>query len=173
MQFRRKKIRLLKSRYLGKQIYFVTLCSEKRHPVFANESVGHWLATRLLDVAARERFLIHAYCIMPDHLHVLLEGSQESSDLIRFVSSFKQETGFTYQKRFGRQLWQPKYYDHILRKAEETEAVAWYIWLNPVRKGLCPSPQEYSLSGSLTIDWRGRCGSKRSWSPPWKRSATL
>ena len=36
-------------------------------------------------MATRERFIIHAYCIMPDHLHVLLEGSQETCDLIRFV----------------------------------------------------------------------------------------
>ncbi|HXY24283.1 MAG TPA: transposase [Candidatus Acidoferrum sp.] len=85
MQFRRKRIRLPESRYLGRQIYLVTLCSEKRHPVFAKEAVGHWLATRLLGMATRERFIIHAYCIMPDHLHVLLEGSQETCDLIRFV----------------------------------------------------------------------------------------
>ena len=168
MPFHRKNIRLPASRYRGKQIYFVTLCCEKRRPIFANESIGHWLITRLLGSAAKDAFAVHAYCVMPDHLHILAEAINESCDLIRFVSSFKQQTGFTYEKRFDRQLWQSRYYDHVLRKAEATDAVAWYIWLNPVRKGLCLAPQDYPLSGSLTIDWRNRCTAAPLWSPPWK-----
>ena len=168
MTFQRKKIRLPPANYLGKRIYFVTICCEKRRPVFTNESLGHWLATRLLGIAVQHCFAIHAYCIMPDHFHVLVEGLSDNCDLARFVSSFKQETEFTYRKRFRRQLWQSKYYDHVLRKAEATDAVAWYIWWNPVRKGLCSSPQGYPLSGSLTIDWKRRCAPARAWLPPWK-----
>ena len=168
MPFQRKKIRLPASRYSGKQTYFVTLCCEDRRPVFTTESLGHWLVLELLKSAAQERFAIHAYCLMPDHIHLLVEGLKDSCDLIRFISFFKQQSGFTYQKKFGRQLWQSRYYDHVLRRAEAADAVAWYIWLNPVRKGLCSAPQDYSLSGSLTLDWRSRCSSAHTWLPPWK-----
>jgi len=118
--------------------------------------------------AAEQSFAIHAYCVMPDHVHLLVEGMIETCNLVRFVSSFKQQTGFSYEKKNGRQLWQPRYYDHILRKAVAADAVAWYIWLNPVRKGLCSVPQDYPLSGSLTLDWRSRCSSSHTWLPPWK-----
>jgi len=168
VSFQRKKIRLPASRYRGKQIYFVTFCCEDRRPVFTTESLGHWLVTAFLKSAARESFAIHAYCVMPDHFHILVGGMIETCDLIRFVSSFKQQTGFTYEKRFDRQLWQSRYYDHVLRNAEATDAVAWYIWLNPVRNGLCSAPQDYPLSGSLTMDWRSLCTSTHAWLPPWK-----
>ena len=168
MSFQRKKIRLPSSRYSGKQIYFVTLCCEDRRPVFTDESLGHWLVTELLKSAAEQGFAIHAYCVMPDHVHLLVEGLIETCDLVGFISSFKQQTAFYYKKKIGRRLWQSSYYDHILRKAVATDAVAWYIWSNPVRKGLCSAPQDYSLSGSLTLDWRGRCSSPHTWLPPWR-----
>jgi putative transposase len=165
----RKKIRLSASRYVGKQIYFLTFCTDERHAAFSNLSVGHWVLTRLLGASTKHEFGIRAYCAMPDHLHILTEALAADSGLVQFVSSFKQETGFAYQKRFHRRLWQPRFYDHILRKPEESERVAWYIWLNPVRKGLCISPQEYPLSGSFTFwDWRDRCAPVESWLPPWK-----
>jgi len=166
--FQRKNIRLPSSRYRGKQIYFVTLCCEDRRPIFANESLGHWLVTELSKSAAAQNFSIHAYCVMPDHVHVLVEGVLDACDFVRFISSFKQQTGFYYKKKIGRRLWQSAYYDHILRKPVAADAVAWYIWLNPVRKGLCSAPQDYSFSGSLTLDWRSRCSPAQTWLPPWK-----
>jgi putative transposase len=168
VSFHRKKIHLPSSRYTGKQIYFVTLCCEDRRPIFTNESLGHWLVTELLKSAAEQSFAVHAYCVMPDHVHLLIEGIIETCDVVRFISSFKQQTGFYCKKKTSHGLWQSSYYDYILRKPVATDAVAWYIWLNPVRKGLCSAPQDYSLSGSLTLDWRSRCSSAHTWLPPWK-----
>jgi putative transposase len=149
-------------------LYFLTLCTYERH-AYLNQSVGRWVLTRLLGASAKYDFAVHAYCAMPDHLHILAEALTETAELVKFVSSFKQETGFAYQKRFHRRLWQPRYYDRILRKPEESELVAWYIWLNPVRKGICVAPEEYALSGSFTIlDWRERCAPAAGWVPPWK-----
>jgi len=122
--FQRKKIRLPSSRYRGKQLYFVTLCCEDRRSIFTNESLGHWLVTKLWKSAAEQGFAIHAYCVMPDHVHLLVEGMIETCDLVRFISLFKQQTAFYYKKKIGRRLWQSNYYDHILRKPVATDAVA-------------------------------------------------
>ncbi len=173
MSFTRKRIRLSPQDYIGKRLYFVTVCCDRRQPVFANEQLGQWLASELCRAAQKANLALHSYCIMPDHLHLLVEGLREDCDLVRFVSSFKQETGSVYSKRFGMRLWQTKYYDRILRRAEQTEALAWYIWLNPVRKGLCGSPQEYPLSGSLTIDWKKRCCPTDTWNPPWRTARKM
>src|SRR5437016_4769119 len=83
--------------------------------------------------AAEQRFAIHAYCVMPDHVHLLVEGMVETCDLVRFISSFKQQTAFYYKKKIGRRLWQSSYYDHILRKPVAANPVAWYTGMNPVR----------------------------------------
>jgi putative transposase len=165
---RRKSIRLPPTTYLGKQTYFITFCTNQRQPIFDDHSVGHRLVENLIATAANHDYLLHAYCLMPDHLHLLLEGREPSSGLVPFIHSFKQKTGFAHQARTSQKLWQPRYHDHVLRDACDVEPIAWYIWLNPVRKNLCQAPQDYPLSGSQTIDWKSRCAPVHTWLPPWK-----
>jgi hypothetical protein len=59
---------------------------------------------------------------MPDHFHLLAEGIRGSSNLLRFVAHYKQTTGFEFQQRWAQQLWQFKYFDHILRKSDAFES---------------------------------------------------
>ncbi|HUU56658.1 MAG TPA: transposase, partial [bacterium] len=92
---------------------------------------------------------------MPDHVHLLVEGNEEA-DLIKFVREFKQRTAYNYKKATGRTLWQRSFYDRILRGDEGTQAVACYIWNNPVRKGVAASALEYPFIGSFVVsvaDW--------------------
>ncbi len=51
------------------------------------------------------------------------------------------------------------------------EDVAWYIWMNPVRRGLCREPREFRFSGSFTLPWRSKKSGNSSWTPPWKRES--
>jgi putative transposase len=168
MNERRKKIRLGTENYRGRRTYFVTLCCAKRHPVFLDEGAAHQVLHELIASVARYDFLLHAYCLMPDHLHILVEGSNDGCDLMRFVIAFKRQTTLAHGEHTDSPLWQSRYYDHILRRTDATENVAWYIWSNPVRKGLCAAPQEYPFSGSFTIDWKSRGAPARLWSPLWR-----
>ena len=47
-------------------------------------------------------FKVWAYCFMPDHLHLLLEGETKEADLKRLIVLFKQASGFGYKKNVGR-----------------------------------------------------------------------
>ena len=77
------------------------------------------------------------------------------------------------EKRTQQRLWQKKYYDHILRTNERWESVACYIWLNPVRKGLCKRAEDWPYSGSFTVDWRKLMAlGVDPWVPPWKKDLT-
>jgi putative transposase len=49
-------------------------------------------------------------------------------------------------------LLQKGYWDHVLRAADNHDAVAWYIFNNPVRKGLVNDPREWPYSGSWMLD---------------------
>jgi len=162
----RKKIRLPESEYRGQKSYFVTTCCEDRRKVFAEAGRAEWIIERSLNHAKVHQFAIHAYCVMPDHFHFLAEGRSDSSDLIRFVSQFKQQTAHEFGSVRGR-LWQRYFYDHILRGRDGLDAVAWYIWMNPVRKGLCKEPEDYPFSGSMTVEWKRKKRPEGSWTPPW------
>jgi len=90
---------------------------------------------------------------MPDHLHFLAHGTEPTSNLLEFVRVFKLRTAYEFNKEGNRKLWEMSFHDHILRKSDEIENVACYIWANPVRGGLCSDPKGYPFSGSQTIDW--------------------
>jgi putative transposase len=173
-QFKRKDIRLPKERYRGRAMYFVTLCFHHRHHLGARPRVASWLIASLRKHASICAFFIHAYCVMPDHIHLLAAGASDESNLAKLIESFKQETGVEFARRTHRRLWQFKYYDRILRASDTADRVAWYIWQNPVRKGFCHTPVHYPFLGSFTeVGAKMLRGSVASeWTPPWNREGT-
>jgi hypothetical protein len=107
---------------------------------------------------------------MPDHFHALVQGIEPSSDLLHFLKVLKQKTAFQYRHRLVEALWQKKFYDHMVRSQTSLGQVAWYIWMNPVRKGLCERPEDYPFSGSFTLDWHAVARPSNPWQPIWRRS---
>ena len=170
MPFYQKQLRLSKNNYLGRRAYFVTLCTQNRTTFFSELSATSWLRQKLIAAAAEFKFALHAYCVMPDHVHFVCEGLAETCALDNFVKSFKQRTAYEFNKTKHTGLWQGRYYDHILRPNESIEEVACYIWWNPVRKALCAHPHHCPFSGSQTLDWMKSSSAAPQWQPPWKQS---
>jgi len=168
MIFLHKNIRLHPAKYRGVQWHFVTLCCADRHRVFADVERASWMVDQLRQHATSHNFAVHAYCVMPEHLHALAMGLDATSDLLAFLKTLKQKTAYEFRGTFHRDLWQKKFYDHILRQKDSVARVAAYIWMNPVRKGLCKEPQEYPYSGSFTLNWKGETPPGETWVPPWK-----
>ena len=166
----RKSNRLARSRYLGRNTYFVTVCCDGRRQVFCNSLAASSILRNLKTVSESNSFLVHGYCVMPDHFHVIAEGARDESDLNEFVRVFKQVTAFQHKKEHGEQLWQKGYYDHVLRASDSLDAVLWYVWSNPVRAGLCTDARSYAHSGSFTLDWSGAARGEVDWEPPWKNA---
>lgn len=171
MVFPRKPIRLPHSDYLGCRWFFLTTCCDERRPLFSSEPLARQFVDLLRTESVESSFAVHAYCVMPDHVHLLVEGLKPGCDLVQFIKILKQKSGFAHAKNTGTRLWQRFFYDHVLRPNDSADGVAWYIWLNPVRAGLCTAPQDYHFSGSFTVDWQSRIAPRKLWFPPWK-SAT-
>src|SRR5947207_480503 len=138
--------------YVGYQRYFATTCTAFRRPVFTERWIVTEVARQLRLNATLFQFALVAYCVMPDHLHALLEATSERSDFEAMMKRFKQTTGFAYKKQSGRQLWQPGYHERLLRDDEENEAVARYILENPVRADLSTAIGEYPYAWSDVYD---------------------
>lgn len=171
--FGRKNIRLPASYYFGQQWYFLTMVVEGRAPRFSNPTRVAENLSLLTRHAQMSHFTISAYCFMPDHLHILTNGTQEDSSLLRFANAFKQDSAYSFKWQTGQRLWQKKFHDHILRANERWEAVAGYLWLNPVRVGLCERAEDWPYSGSLTVDWRRLLAiGVDPWVPQWKKDLT-
>ena len=149
----KKRTRLKEFDYKGLYRYFITICTFNKEQIFKdNPSTVTWFVDILREQSRTFRFKIWAYCFMHDHLHLLLEGDDVNSDLKKFISSYKQISSFYYKERVGKQLWQINYYDHVLRKEEDNMNVAYYIFNNPLRKGIVDDFKQYKFIGSFEFD---------------------
>jgi REP element-mobilizing transposase RayT len=165
----KKAIRLSRFAYEGTGRYFVTICCHQRQRIFASPARCRWLIDIFRAESAARHFMVHAYCLMPDHFHFLIEGTSSTSNLLGFVKSFKIKSSRLYDEKTSRVLWQNRYFDHILRSGESPESVAWYIWMNPVRAKLSSRLGEYPFAGSFTgLMERLVSRSPELWIPPWK-----
>jgi putative transposase len=133
--------------YKGVYRYSLTICAHRRCALFVADDIIHPILKEAEYQANVHAFAIRAYCFMPDHLHVLVEGRRDDADLRRFVKAWKQRTGFEYKQRTGHALWQVGYFDHVLRSDESTHRHVLYILGNPIRAGLATTIGEYRFAG--------------------------
>ncbi|TWU39636.1 transposase [Novipirellula artificiosorum] len=130
------------------------------------------------------KYHLHAYCIMPNHVHVLFtpcplelvkhsneeehtvgETPDAGSPLSRIMHSLKSYTANQANKVMKRTgtFWQPESYDHWVRDDEELERIVFYIRGNPVSAGLVTRHQDWywsSCHDRLLLD-----GDTSAWLP--------
>jgi REP element-mobilizing transposase RayT len=80
---------------------------------------------------------------MPDHAHLVVEGSREDADLTKFIARAKQLSGYHCKHIHRRILWQRYGYERTLRSEESTQTVVAYVLENPVRAGLVATVYDY------------------------------
>ena len=139
--------------YIGFQRYFVTTCTAFRKPIFKDDRVAGNVTSQILESADSHGFAVAAYCVMPDHVHLLVTAQREDAGLATFVKHAKQVTGFAYRRATNASLWQPGYHERVLRDEEATLTVARYILENPVRAGLAKALGEWTHAGSGVYTW--------------------
>ena len=143
---RRSSPRLSSFDYTGPYAYLLTINTARRQNALADRAVVDQCETALQEAADKHEFELLAYCFMPDHMHLLVQGSEDSR-LTSFMKRFKQVSGFRYKQTFQRLLWQRSYYDRVLRVEDDLAVVADYIWNNPVRAGIVETPSAYPFNG--------------------------
>ena len=134
--------------YRGPYRYFLTFCTYRRYEHFRSKGTAAMVTRHFRRTARREGFAILAYCLMPDHVHLLVEGTTPQSDLRRFVKGTKQSSGQVYSRMYDVRLWDEGYHDRVLRQDTDVREIARYIVWNPVRVGLTATPLQYPYLGS-------------------------
>ena len=171
-KFRRKRNRLPPDAYLGQRWYFVTLNAEAFQEILTGERVSEIFLGTLRAACATHFFDIYAYCFMPDHIHVEAVGLAPQSCLPELMRTWKGTSTVPLRKLGFDSPLQKGYWDHILRPDDDRDAVAWYIFNNPVRKGLVKDPRQWPYSGSWMLDWKRAVAPPEQFVPPWKRTAS-
>src|SRR5579859_483442 len=129
--------------------YFLTLRAAPGISPFGDPSLAqavidgiHWLRTE-------RKVTVYAYTVMPDHLHLLVQLGTDQWSISSLVKSLKRHvTRHHWNQETDGPLWQDRFYDHVVRRAEDGRSIAHYILLNPVRRGLVQDVEEYPFSGT-------------------------
>jgi len=122
----------------------VTISTQNKQEIFNSTVNAETVIGELLKSAKELGFRVLCYCLMPDHLHVVLTPGDSGSSLSKFLNIFKGRTTAIFKKKKGfKKIWQRSAYDHVIRTDEDLRAVIEYIMNNPVRKGMTEKADDY------------------------------
>jgi len=125
--------------------YFVSTQTEGRKPFFRH---ARWarLMVEVLKHYEGTGYALHAYVVMPDHLHLLfspIESVEKSVQLIKGGFSFRAKRELEWPGG----IWQPGFTDHRIRDEEDWRRHLAYIQNNPVNAHLVSDGAQYEYKG--------------------------
>ena len=94
-----------------------------------------------------DRYRLHAWCVMPNHVHVIVEPLGDNP-LSKIIHSWKSFTANSINRRLGLSgaLWQADAYNHIIRTQEEYEYQVRYVWHNPDKANIPDWPWRWTAA---------------------------
>ena len=131
----------------GLGTYFITANTFQRHSLLQSERMAGLFLDVLLSYRLQQKYLLHEFVIMPDHFHLLITPTLTLERALQLIKG-----GFSFRAKrelgFGGEIWETSFYDRRVRDWEEYSAFQRYIHLNPVKRGLAASPEQYPYSSA-------------------------
>ena len=114
----------------------------------ANPRIGETVSSVLERGEAQfNRYKLHEYVVMPNHVHVLISPCAEVCEITRTLKGVSARLANEVLGMTGAPFWQDESYDHWCRDEEEFHRVRMYIARNPVRAKLVEKPEDWPWSG--------------------------
>ena len=145
----RRSIRLKGYDYRQPGMYFVTICSWERQPLFDLPELRGILLETWEDLPSRfSTVAVDTFVVMPDHVHGIFHlkspirymKSPAVDDVMRVYKSITSVQWIRLNKNRGtrcaRHLWQERFYDHVIRNEKDLQRIREYILNNPLKPEL-------------------------------------
>jgi len=136
--------------------YFVTTKCWQGRTIFQVKDIADMMIETMLVYRQQGAYLLHAFVVMPDHLHFLITPGNTTS-LEKAVQLIKGGSSHRIHKALGRksEIWQVGFYDWTIRDSADWETEVVYIHQNPVRARLVESAENWpysSATGQFRLD---------------------
>jgi putative transposase len=137
-------------------VYFVTTGTWQRRQIFLKPEPAAIFFDHLAGCREKGFFKLHAFVLMPDHLHILITPG-ETTSLEKAVQMLKGGSAFTIRKSLNYQfpIWHQSFHDRWIRDAVEYATEKRYIEQNPVKNRLVEKAEAYafgSACGGYVLD---------------------
>lgn len=129
--------------------YHLTIRGNNKEPIFINDECYIRYMGILQGYQKICGFRIYCYCLMPNHVHLLLESS-ELAPISKIMQRINTRYTIYFNNKFNRtgHVLEGRYKSKIIDSDEYFLQVSLYIHLNPVKAGLCRLPEEYIYSSA-------------------------
>jgi REP element-mobilizing transposase RayT len=96
---------------------------------------------------AKRWYDLHAWVVMPNHVHVVIQPHGHLSDTMRWLKAATANRANRILNRRG-DFWQREYYDRWVRSGDELRSIVRYVEWNPVTAGFVPLPEKWLWSSA-------------------------
>ncbi len=97
---------------------------------------------------AAHRYTLHAWAVMPNHVHLVLTPQESLADVLRWLKGRTGRIANQILGRTGLPFWQAESYDHWIRSREELNSAVRYVERNPVKAGLVNAVEDWPWSSA-------------------------
>jgi putative transposase len=144
---------------LDRASYHITVRGNQKQITFIEEGDFLKYLELLKHYKIKYGFKLYGYCLMPNHVHLILEV-KKGPDLSKIMQGLNQTYTIWFNKKYRKvgHLWQGRYKSMIINKNKYMLECIEYVELNPVRANLSES-----LFGYPWSSWRVRLGYKKDY----------
>jgi putative transposase len=146
-------------------IFHLTSRGNRRQVIFTDDRDHERFLQILGRVVSSRRWRCHAYCLMPNHYHLLIETPEPdlSAGMHHLNGVFAR--WFNWRHQLDGHLFQSRFHATVVESSWHLLELSRYLVLNPVRAGLCSEPSAWrwssysALVGAvetppfLTVEW--------------------
>lgn len=131
--------------------YHVIVRGNAGDPLFLEDSHRLHFYKLLQEGSARFRYRIHAFCLMTNHVHLLLQVTDIPLSRLMQNVMLRYSTWFNKKRRRVGHLFQGRYKAILIDADAYLLELVRYIHLNPVRAKMVKFPEEHPWSGHLAL----------------------
>jgi REP element-mobilizing transposase RayT len=146
-----RHLRRLERVWVENPVFFITTTTAHRRTILHSDAACKILCEEWQSARARHGWAVGRHVVMPDHVHFFAAPEPDAKPLSQFMRFWKEWTS----KRLHRELeipqpvWQPEFFDHLLRSSESYSQKWQYVFKNPVRAGLVARPEDWPWQGEV------------------------
>lgn len=130
--------------------YFFTVVTYQRKRILVRDSYLAKLRDAFRQVMKSHPFTLNAIVVLPDHVHciwTLPEGDEDFSMRWRLLKrNFSAASILPTRPNGTKPVWQPRFWEHLIRDEDDFRRHLDYIHYNPVKHGYVNSPAQWSFS---------------------------
>jgi len=129
--------------------FFISTATWERRSLLQSTALCDLLLNVLRENRSKQRFELHEFVIMRDHVHLILTPSSlvALEKAIQFTKG-----GFSFRAKkvlnFNGEIWQKGYNEQRIKHAHDYAEKAKYIQMNPVTAGYVDHPEQFPYSSA-------------------------